>query len=63
MNYTEWKEVEKSIYNDFQIFVTTCGTASNQITKNSFFKFARVLIDEATMVKETDSLMTLKNAE
>ena len=42
--------------------MTTCGTASNN---GAIFRynFPRVLVDEATMVKETDLLISIKNAE
>lgn len=46
----------------YRIFVTTVGTASNQ---GRVFNqaFTRVLMDEATMIKETDALWPLKDAQ
>ena len=42
--------------------MTSCGTASNN--DNTFrHAFPRVLVDEATMVKETDLLIAIKDAE
>jgi len=42
--------------------VTSCGTASNN--DNTFrHAFPRVLVDEATMVKETDLLIVIKDAQ
>ena len=42
--------------------MATCGTASNN---GAIFRyeFPRVLVDEATMVKENDLVIAIKNAE
>lgn len=42
--------------------MTTCGTASNYSSIQRY-KFPRVLVDEATMVKEIDLIIAIKNAE
>lgn len=47
----------------YQIIITTTATASNmpfQFLHNSFM-FDRVLIDEATMVKENESIVAIKD--
>ena len=56
------EKIIKGIFKKFTIVVATCGTASNSRHILSR-KFTRVLIDEATMVKEIDSLLPTKNAE
>jgi len=54
---------------EFRVFVTTCGTASNQRVLFSYDcfkgtrKLERVLLDEATMIKECDSVVPLKNCK
>ena len=42
--------------------MTTCGTASNSGVVFRYL-FPRVLVDEATMVKENDLVIAIKNAE
>jgi superfamily I DNA and/or RNA helicase len=42
--------------------VTTCGSASNSGVIFRY-NFPRVLVDEATMVKEKDLVIAIKNAE
>jgi superfamily I DNA and/or RNA helicase len=58
----ERKLIKDKIYKTYQIFVTTCGTASNNGTVFRY-KFSRVLIDEATMVKENDLVCPIQNAK
>ena len=41
--------------------MTTCGTASNNGVIFRY-EFPRVLVDEATMVKENDLVIAIKNA-
>lgn len=55
------EKIHMKIHEKYQIFVTTCGTASNKSVL-SRFKFTRVLVDEATMVKECDLFLSTKNA-
>ena len=54
------QEVYDKIFKEFRIIVTTCGTASDARLLTSR-RFSRILIDEATMVKEIDSLVPTKN--
>ena len=58
----KYPEVHKKIHKKYRIFVTTCGTASNKSVL-SRFKFTRVLVDEATMVKECDLFLSTRNAQ
>ena len=56
------EKIIEGIFRKFKIVVATCGTASNSRHILSR-KFTRVLIDEATMVKEIDSLLPTKNVK
>lgn len=61
----------RKIFNRFRVIVTTCGTASNkrdlfvglELDEDEELNFERVLMDEATMIKECDSVVPLKNCK
>lgn len=62
LTFAQVKELENKIFNKFRVIVTTCGCASNSRLLTSRI-FTRVLMDEATMIKELDSFVPTKNAK
>jgi superfamily I DNA and/or RNA helicase len=59
------KKILKKILARFRVIVTTCGTSSNSrvLFTKKYFEFKRVLMDEATMIKECDSVVPMKNCK
>lgn len=68
------KEIKRQIMQEFRVYVTTCGTASNQrvlfsddcfkqVGTDEVIEIERVLFDEATMIKESDSVVPLKKCK
>lgn len=61
LRFDQVQKIQNDILNEFRIIVTTCGTASNArllVSRN----FSRVLMDEATMIKELDLFVPTKSA-
>ena len=59
--YRKKREFEKKVVRDYQILVTTCGNAATQLVRD--LKIKRVVIDEATQVKEHESFLATLDAE
>ena len=55
------KEFEAKIFESMPVIVTTVGKACTQQLRER--KFKRIVMDEATMIKENEAFLSSTNAE